>query len=175
LQDLYDPDRVPGPRKRREGGDAGGDQAGGDETGGGDAAAAGFVEAGWEEGIAALGGAMQGGGVVLLTGASPTARDRFFEEWAAATGAEHVRWEPLEYEAARAANERDRLRQAGGSELRDRAGRRGRVLRRRLPGNLAFTRPARRAVRGCARCGSRSPRQADVRGPEALRDRPQGG
>lgn len=105
LQDLYDPDRVPGPRKRREGGDAGGDEAGRDQAGEDDAAAAGFAEAGWEEGIAALGGAMQGGGVVLLTGASPTARDRFFEEWAAATGAEHLRWEPLEYEAARAANE----------------------------------------------------------------------
>jgi molybdopterin-containing oxidoreductase family iron-sulfur binding subunit len=103
LQDLYDPDRVPGPRKR--GGDPGADQAAGDQAGGDDAAAAGFVETGWEEGIVALGAALQGGSVVLLTGASPTARDRFFEEWAAATGAEHIRWEPLEYEAARAANE----------------------------------------------------------------------
>jgi molybdopterin-containing oxidoreductase family iron-sulfur binding subunit len=100
LQDLYDPDRVPGPRKR---GESGGSES--QDESGSDIAAPSFAEAGWDEGIAALGVALQGGGVVLLTGSSPTARDRFFEEWASATGAEHLRWEPLEYESARAASE----------------------------------------------------------------------
>ncbi|MEJ2339383.1 MAG: 4Fe-4S dicluster domain-containing protein [Gemmatimonadales bacterium] len=93
LQDLYDPDRVPGPRKTLENGAPGVDPA------------AAFAGAAWEDGIAAAGAAIQGGGVVLLTGSGPTARDRFFEEWATAVGAEHVRWEPLGHGVARSAGE----------------------------------------------------------------------
>ena len=98
LQDLYDPDRVSGPRQRQ--GDSS-PSASGDASG----SSAPFADAGWEDGIAALGAALQQGGVVLLTGSAPTARDRFYEAWAAATGAEHVRWEPLGHEAARSASE----------------------------------------------------------------------
>jgi len=93
LQDLYDPDRVPGPRLRQEGSAEGVDPV--DP----------FAEATWDEGFAALGAALQQGGVVLLTGGTPTARDRFFGEWAAAVGAEHIRWEPLGYGAVLTANQ----------------------------------------------------------------------
>ena len=96
LQDLYDPDRVTGPRRRPGAGhpDAG-------DTG----AAAALAEADWEEGIAALGAALQQGDAVLLTGSAPTARSRFFEAWAAATGTEHIRWEPLSYGPVLSASE----------------------------------------------------------------------
>ena len=99
LQDLYDPDRLPGPLKRTAGDDARG--AGND----GEDPAAVPGTATWDEGIAALGAAIQQGGVVLLTGSSPTVRDRFFADWARAVGAEHLRWEPLAHEAARTANQ----------------------------------------------------------------------
>jgi molybdopterin-containing oxidoreductase family iron-sulfur binding subunit len=111
LQDLYDPDRVPGPRRRANAetganadADASADADENAETGA-NADAGAFVEAEWDEAIAAAGTAMTQGGVVLLTGAAPTARDRFFSAWAAAAGAEHIRWEPLGQEVARAAND----------------------------------------------------------------------
>jgi molybdopterin-containing oxidoreductase family iron-sulfur binding subunit len=98
LQDLYDPDRVAGPRRRQGGGAPGTSENGAESS-------ASHTETSWEEGIAALAAALQQGGAVLLTGSAPTARDRFFEAWASATGAEHIRWEPLGYEAALTANE----------------------------------------------------------------------
>ena len=84
LQDLYDPDRVPGPRKK----------------GGGD-----FQEAAWKDGIQALGKAVQDGDVVLLTGTGTGTRDRFAEEWAKAVGARHVRYDTFDYAPLRRAHE----------------------------------------------------------------------
>jgi molybdopterin-containing oxidoreductase family iron-sulfur binding subunit len=79
LQDLYDPDRVTGPRR-----------SAGDGT---------YDDATWEEVDAALAGAVQGGGVVLLTGAVTGTNARFMAEWAAALGAEHIAYEPFGNEA----------------------------------------------------------------------------
>ncbi|MDX1396833.1 MAG: molybdopterin dinucleotide binding domain-containing protein, partial [Gemmatimonadota bacterium] len=83
LQDLYDPDRIPGPQR-----------AAGDGT---------FAAATWEEADGALAAAIGGGGTVLLTGAVTGTTRRFFSEWAAAVGAQHIAWEPLGNEAFSAA------------------------------------------------------------------------
>jgi len=83
LQDLYDPDRVPGPRQR---------------TGDG------LAEATWEDGIAAAGAAVAGGATVLLTPPAIGTAARFYQEWAAAVGATWMPWEPLGLEALRTAH-----------------------------------------------------------------------
>ncbi len=84
LQDLYDPDRVPGPRQRT---------------------ANGLAEATWEDGIAAAGAAVAGGATVLLTPPAIGSAARFYQEWASAVGATWVPWEPLGLEALRTAHE----------------------------------------------------------------------
>ena len=86
LQDLYDPDRFRGPRRRGSGG---------------------LAEVSWEEALSGAGEALAGADApVLLTGAAAGTRHRFLAEWADAVGAEHVRWEPLALEAQRRANGR---------------------------------------------------------------------
>jgi molybdopterin-containing oxidoreductase family iron-sulfur binding subunit len=82
LQDLYDPDRVPGPRRRTE---------------------AGLVEASWDEAIAATAAAVAAGRTVLLTPPVVGSAARFYQEWAEAVGARWVAWEPLGLEAQRTA------------------------------------------------------------------------
>ncbi len=98
LQDLYDPDRVPDPRRR----DPGGAVAEGEADEG---AAAGFQSATWDEAIAALGAAVEQGGAVLMTGAVTGTASDFYAQWAATTGAEHVAFETFEYSALRAAHQ----------------------------------------------------------------------
>ncbi|MGB5674392.1 MAG: twin-arginine translocation signal domain-containing protein, partial [Gemmatimonadota bacterium] len=83
LQDLYDPDRVPGPRQR---------------TGDG------LAEATWDDGIAAAGAAVAGGTTVLLTPPAIGTAARFYQEWAAVVGATWMPWEPLGLEALRTAH-----------------------------------------------------------------------
>jgi molybdopterin-containing oxidoreductase family iron-sulfur binding subunit len=84
LQDHYDPDRVPGPRRRD---------------------ADGLAEVAWEEALAAAGEALGAGPTVLLTGPATGTAARFYAEWAEALGAEWIAWEPLGLEAMRTANE----------------------------------------------------------------------
>ena len=98
LQDLYDPDRVPNPRRRVASGAAVEGEAG-------EAAAATFQNATWDEAVAALGAAVQQGGAVLLTGAVTGTASDFYAEWAAATGAEHVSFETFEFGALRGAHQ----------------------------------------------------------------------
>jgi molybdopterin-containing oxidoreductase family iron-sulfur binding subunit len=86
LQDLYDPDRIPAPRRST----------------GPDPEA--WEELDWEGALAAAGEALSGDGVVLLTPAVAGTSDRFFGEWAEAVGAEHVRYESLGLEALREAH-----------------------------------------------------------------------
>ncbi|MEN8145878.1 MAG: twin-arginine translocation signal domain-containing protein, partial [Gemmatimonadota bacterium] len=85
LQDLYDPDRVTGPRRRE-----------------GD----GFVDASWDQALdeARAAVARPGGALVLLTGPVTGAAGELLRQWAAATGAEHVVYEPFGLEALRTAN-----------------------------------------------------------------------
>jgi molybdopterin-containing oxidoreductase family iron-sulfur binding subunit len=83
LQDLYDPDRVPGPRQR---------------------AADALVETTWEDAIAAAGAAVTGGATVLLTPPAIGSAARFYQEWADAVGATWMPWEPLGLEALRTAH-----------------------------------------------------------------------
>jgi molybdopterin-containing oxidoreductase family iron-sulfur binding subunit len=86
LQDLYDPDRIRGPR-RRSGGE--------------------LSEVSWEDALSGAGEALAGtSNPVLLTRSVAGTRDRFYGEWAEQVGAEHVRWEPLALEAHRRANDR---------------------------------------------------------------------
>lgn len=75
LQDLYDPDRVPNPRR-----------ATGDGT---------FADATWDEATAGLVAAIQGGAAILLTGAVTGTTASFLAQWAAATGVEHHAFEPF--------------------------------------------------------------------------------
>ncbi len=84
LQDLYDPDRLPGPRQRT--GDA-------------------LLEATWDEAVAAAARAVGGARTVLLTGPATGTAARFHAEWAAAVGAEWIAHEPLGLEALRTASE----------------------------------------------------------------------
>ncbi|MFQ5746929.1 MAG: molybdopterin dinucleotide binding domain-containing protein [Gemmatimonadota bacterium] len=87
LQDLYDPDRISGPR-RREG-----------EV---------LSAATWDDAIAAAAAAVSAagpGGTALLTAPATGARLAFYARWAAAVGAEHVAYEPFGLEAMRAAHE----------------------------------------------------------------------
>jgi anaerobic selenocysteine-containing dehydrogenase/Fe-S-cluster-containing dehydrogenase component len=84
LQDLYDPDRLPGPR-RRDGN--------------------GFVEASWEEALPAVASSLTPGRTLLLTAPVTGSPARFLRDWADAAGAEWVAWEPLGLEALRTAHE----------------------------------------------------------------------
>jgi len=84
LQDLYDPDRVPGPRRRD--GDA-------------------FVDAGWDDAFAAVAEAVTPGRTLLLTGPTTGAPAEFLRAWADAMGVQWVAWEPLGLEALRTAHE----------------------------------------------------------------------
>ena len=84
LQDLYDPDRVPGPRER----------VGGD-----------WNEATWEAAVEAAAAAVGSGSTLLMTPPATGTAAAFYAEWAAAMDAEWVAWEPLGHEAMRAANE----------------------------------------------------------------------
>ncbi len=84
LQDLYDPDRIPGPRGR--------------DTNG-------FVEADWDEAIATVAGVVAPGRTILLTGSMTGSAAEFYAQWAEATGAEWIAWEPLGLEALSTAHE----------------------------------------------------------------------
>ncbi len=84
LQDLYDPDRFPGPRRRS--GEA-------------------LEEASWEDALAGAGRAVADGGTVLLTGPVTGTRRELYGAWAEAVGAEHLSWEPLHHEVERRAHE----------------------------------------------------------------------
>ncbi|MHC5004640.1 MAG: 4Fe-4S dicluster domain-containing protein [Planctomycetota bacterium] len=94
LQDLYDPDRIPNPRRRR------GDAPAGEETAG-----EAYEDVDWDAALAAAAAALGQGSTVLLTGGVTGTSARFFAEWAEATGAEHVAYEAFEYGALRAAHE----------------------------------------------------------------------
>ncbi len=84
LQDLYDPDRIQGPRVRD---------------------GSGFTETDWDAAIAALAGSIVPGRTVLLTSPQTGSRAEFYAAWADAVGAEWIAWEPLGYEALSAAHE----------------------------------------------------------------------
>jgi molybdopterin-containing oxidoreductase family iron-sulfur binding subunit len=84
LQDLYDPDRVPGPRQRTT---------------------EGLVDVSWEDAVEAAGAAVSGGSAVLLTPPVLGSAARFYQEWAAAVNATWMPWEPLGLEALRTASE----------------------------------------------------------------------
>ncbi len=83
LQDVYDPDRVAGPRQLTT---------------------EGFAEATWDDAIAAAGAAVAGGSTVLLTPPAVGTAARFYQEWADAVGATWLPWEPLGLEALRTAH-----------------------------------------------------------------------
>ncbi len=83
LQDVYDPDRIAAPRRRN--GDS-------------------WQDVSWEEAIDALSAAVSEGSTVLLTRPALGTTARFFQEWAQATGAQWIPWEPLGLDALRAAN-----------------------------------------------------------------------
>ncbi len=84
LQELYDPDRIQGPRQRGSDG---------------------LKEASWKDALQALGKAIQGGNAVLLTGTGTGTRDEFMAAWAKAVGARHVRYESFDYEPLLRAHE----------------------------------------------------------------------
>jgi anaerobic selenocysteine-containing dehydrogenase/Fe-S-cluster-containing dehydrogenase component len=84
LQDLYDPDRIQGPRTRDGNG---------------------FTETDWDAAIAAVAGAISPGRTVLLTSPQTGSSAEFYSAWAEAVGAEWIAWEPLGYEALSAAHE----------------------------------------------------------------------
>jgi molybdopterin-containing oxidoreductase family iron-sulfur binding subunit len=97
LQDLYDPDRIPNPRRRV--GDAPSD-ASADAPAGGS-----YEDVEWDAALAAAAAALGQGGAVLLTGGVTGTSAQFFAAWAESTGAEHVAYESFEYGALRAAHE----------------------------------------------------------------------
>ena len=93
-QNLYDPDRLKGPKRLQDGD---------------------YVDAPWEEAAAAIAAELgrlrtQSGGepgaVVLLTGLQTGTRERLYDEWAQALGARRVVYEPFAYEALLEANRR---------------------------------------------------------------------
>ncbi|MCL7982232.1 MAG: 4Fe-4S dicluster domain-containing protein [marine benthic group bacterium] len=84
LQDLYDPDRIQGPRVRDGNG---------------------FTDTDWDAAIAALAGAIVPGRTVLLTSPQTGSSAEFYAAWADAVGAEWMAWEPLGYEALSSAHE----------------------------------------------------------------------
>ena len=84
LQDLYDPDRIQGPRVRDGNG---------------------FTDTDWDAAIAALAGAIVPGRTVLLTSPQTGSSAEFYATWADAGGAEWMAGEPLGYEALSSAYE----------------------------------------------------------------------
>jgi molybdopterin-containing oxidoreductase family iron-sulfur binding subunit len=84
LQDLYDPDRIPGPRVRN-----------------GD----GFAESDWEAVVAGVAEAIAPVRTILLTGPQTGSAAEFYAAWADAVGAEWFAWEPLGFESLSAAHE----------------------------------------------------------------------
>jgi anaerobic selenocysteine-containing dehydrogenase/Fe-S-cluster-containing dehydrogenase component len=86
LHGLYDPDRVPRPLARR----------GADD----------WDALSWDDAERQLAGQLQQhrGRTVLLTGNYSGTMDRLADQFAAAVGAERVRWEPFAYEPLRAAS-----------------------------------------------------------------------
>ncbi len=81
LQDLYDPDRVPGPI-RHNGPDA--------------------ESATWGAAIEALTNAIRVGGAVVLTGRVTGTTGAFLAEWARAMNVRHLSWEPFSHDAVNA-------------------------------------------------------------------------
>jgi molybdopterin-containing oxidoreductase family iron-sulfur binding subunit len=93
-QNLYDPDRLKGPKRLVDGD---------------------YVDALWEQATAALAaeiGRLRGesggepGSVVLLTGLQTGTRERLYDEWALALGARRIVFEPFAYEPLVEANRR---------------------------------------------------------------------
>jgi anaerobic selenocysteine-containing dehydrogenase/Fe-S-cluster-containing dehydrogenase component len=86
LHGLYDPDRIPGPLARR----------GTDD----------WERLTWDEAERRLAAALQQqrGRIVLLSGAYTGTMDRLADAFAAAVGAQRVRWEPFGYEPIRTGN-----------------------------------------------------------------------
>jgi len=84
LQDLYDPDRVPGPRVRNGNG---------------------FEESDWDSAIAAAAAALTPGRTVFLTPPQTGSAAEFYAAWAETAGAEWIAWEPLGLEALSRAHE----------------------------------------------------------------------
>jgi molybdopterin-containing oxidoreductase family iron-sulfur binding subunit len=84
LQDLYDPDRIAGPREK----------AG--ET---------WNEATWEAAIEAAAATIGSGRTLLLTPPVTGSAAALYGAWSEALGVDWVSWEPLGYEAMRAAND----------------------------------------------------------------------
>ena len=89
-QNLYDPDRLKGPKRLTDGD---------------------YLDVPWEEAVSQLaaGLANQGQeprGVVLLTGLQTGTRDRLYDDWARAIGARRVVYEPFAYEPLLTANQR---------------------------------------------------------------------
>ena len=93
-QNLYDPDRLKGPKRLQDGD---------------------YVDAPWEQATAALAaelGRLRGesdgesGSVVLLTGLQTGTRERLYDEWAQALGVRRVVFEPFAYEPLLEANRR---------------------------------------------------------------------
>ncbi|MDX1661633.1 MAG: molybdopterin dinucleotide binding domain-containing protein, partial [Gemmatimonadota bacterium] len=87
-QNLYDPDRLVGPKALRDGG---------------------YVDIGWEEGIDELARRLRGareGSVVLLSGLQTGTRNRLYDEWAEAVGATRMVYEPFAHEALLEGNRR---------------------------------------------------------------------
>ncbi|HEY7473257.1 MAG TPA: molybdopterin dinucleotide binding domain-containing protein [Gemmatimonadota bacterium] len=92
-QNLYDPDRLKGPKRLVNGE---------------------YVDAQWEQATSALAAELRRlreaggdpGSVVLLTGLQTGTRERLYDEWARAVGARRVVYEPFAYEPLLEANRR---------------------------------------------------------------------
>ncbi|MDX1624655.1 MAG: molybdopterin-dependent oxidoreductase, partial [Gemmatimonadota bacterium] len=89
-QNLYDPDRLVGP-KRLDG--------------------SGYRDVSWQDGVAMLADRLRAAGeedgsIVLLTGLQTGTRERLYEEWASALGAARVVYEPFAHEPVLEAHRR---------------------------------------------------------------------
>ncbi|MGH7557351.1 MAG: molybdopterin dinucleotide binding domain-containing protein [Gemmatimonadota bacterium] len=89
-QNLYDPDRIKGPKRLADGR---------------------YLDVGWDDAVEALAerlveGRSEPGSVVLLTGLQTGTRARLYEEWARTVGARWVVYEPFAHEAILEANRR---------------------------------------------------------------------
>ncbi len=84
LQDLYDPDRIAGPREKTNGG---------------------WSDAEWDTAIKAAAATIGSGRTLLITPPVTGTAAKLYAAWAGAVGAEWLAWEPLGHEAMRAAND----------------------------------------------------------------------
>ena len=84
LQDLYDPDRIPAPREKTNGG---------------------WTDSDWDAAIKAAAATIGSGRTLLITPPVTGTAARLYAAWAEAVGADWVAWEPLGHEAMRAAND----------------------------------------------------------------------